>query len=353
MEKRKLILVDTDSEYMIRLCDYVKKQAPDLELSCFESRKEAVDYALEFPPDLFILSDAFRENPPRFLQPIKTAWLTQKPKEQPGEREVFKYQKASVLLSRFREIAALPFAYDKKDTKVLAFLPCAGNVGVSTVAAAGCIHFSRRMERVLYLNLQQFGHLNEVFCKPTLWGVRDLKDVLDAVEENPFSILTTLVCVEADNIYSCDCFTNPLEASSADFADVERLLRSLRESGLFDLILIDCDLIFDERFLLVMKADKVVLVGDGTGASNSKIQAVCTLLSKQQEESGENLLDKCRLLYNKFVEGKSRKCDCKAIRDVGGVFLQTDGAKATIIKKIAAMNLFDRLLSAETEESHA
>ena len=354
MEKRKIILVDTDPEYMIRLFDYAKRKMPKVELACFKDIVEAALYAQEQEPDLFVLSTAFEKTPPRFEKPIKTAWLFRDAQEGKTRRGVFQYQRAGDLLTKLCEISELPYEYEKKNTKVLAFLPCAGEVGVSTIASAGCIHFSRKAERVLYFNMQQFGHLNEVFCKPSPWGMKNIDEAIEAVSENPFEILQTLVCAEAGNIYSCDCFTNPLEASGADFSQIERLLQTIVQSGLFDVILVDCDLIFDRRFSLVLSsADKVVLVGDGSGLSNSKIQAVCTLLSKLSEERGISYPSKCCLLYNKYVEGESRKCESKTIQDIGGVFLQSDGAKATIIKKIAAMNLFDRLLENETEERHA
>ena len=88
--------------------------------------------------------------------------------------------------------------------------------------------------------------------------------------------------------------------------NIQTLLDALKKNGTYEDVIVDLNFRLDKSFISVMElADQIILVQDGGQSSNSKFYQAIEALKVVEEQERSELLEKMKLIYNRFSSSKS------------------------------------------------
>lgn len=233
-----------------------------------------------------------------------------------------------------REIAALPGEEDKAinqdahgggftgkgvDSKVVLFTSAAGGTGASSAARGFAEYCTRRGRHPLLLDLQTFpnhpGSIgdNLYTFEDVLLSLRGLRYAPDAVlerafyreEEGPTVILPP---------------SNPRVLFDMTGEEIITIVDHIRELRRFSPLVLDMTFDTSERAILpILKAEKTVLVSNGTQIANEKTKQLLDHLPAFCGEDPLSLYERVCLLYNRFPKEKGRLLKTEMPYKLGGV----------------------------------
>lgn len=353
--KIKMVLLDSDIGYMSRLVSaFSARQDCNLETYLFTDKNAAICAATENEANLFVAGDTFTVSADMLPAGCLLAYFTDSATVRVihGCKAICRYQKAELLYkeilsagSDFGELSERKTDTETKrfDTKICSFFPCGGGVGSSSAAAACAIHFAKSDKAVLYLNLERFGTSNAFFDAE---GKLDLGDVFYAVKGkkgNLHAKLQNAIKQDTTGVYFIESCKVAPEVMEITAENIRQLLSELKDTGRFDVIIFDTDMLLDETCLSVMRSSAcMILVSDGSEVSLTKLERVRKAMEIIALRDDRAFPDSF-LLFNKFSSKSGRTIDDPDIPLLGGV-PRFDGASASrVIRQLADMPLFDRL----------
>lgn len=352
--KIKLAILEQDQIYLNRLASALSARYADrFEVYSFTDPDAALSALDKAGIDVLAAAEAFEIDAARLPGRCGFAYLVESSNLDTlrGQKTIGKFQKADLICQEILNVHsghAGSIAASKQEegtATVLAFTPVSGGCGSSTAAAACALHAAIQGKRTLYLNLEQLGSASLFFNGD---GQYSLSDVIFALKGKTADFAVTLEnCVRRDprGVFFFSPGKLALDMQQLGPDDMMSLIRELRRTGSYDLIVVDFDFSLDRKMIEVYRqAHKWVWVGDGTEISNEKISRAFAAAAALEQTAGIPLTGGITLLYNKFNNKTGKTLTDAGIKILGGApeFEQATAAQA--MEKLSAMGIFDRLL---------
>lgn len=307
--KLHVLFYSKDDTYINHLKKYLSVHYGEkIEMSFFTEKESLISCMNSGEADILLADDGTMEDIKEKYQRIFIAYLTEKLYSQDENDKniyIFKYQKGELIYKKLLDIIAAnsgnfykSSARKEEEPEIHLFFSSNGGAGASTVANAFALYNSS-VKRVLYLNMEVFGN-----CQGVLEGMGEFNfdDILYALKSRRGNLLLKLEsCLKntEDGIGFYAPVDNPLNLLEITKDEFERLLEGLKESGLFDQILIDVDsfpsVIFIES---VRAAHRIWIVSDGTPNSKRKLQQLEKYLNLLDKREKMLISQKCGVFYN-------------------------------------------------------
>ncbi len=258
---------------------------------------------------------------------------------------IFRYQPADQLLINVRRIFVEQNRYEtvtevkNSKTNTVLFLSPAGGVGTSTMAMTFAIHAAQTGRRVILLDLTQFSGLGTMIrpveqnLSETIFALKMKKNVVMSLKE--------LLREDISGIQYFGITERLQDMAELEVEDVRLLIRTLKESGLADLIVIDADCRMDPMCeTMKTEADRIFLISDGSETANLKVMRYAVAL-KQEGENEQ--IEKTGLIYNRFGSTEGEKLNLPWLKEFGGFQRIREAGARTIAEQFSRNALWDRV----------
>lgn len=351
--KIKLAILEKDASYLNRFINvFSTKYAEKMEIYSFTD-KDVAEKAIETNRiDVFIVSDLFEVNVEVLPKRCGFAYFVDSPDVESvnGQRAICKFQKIDLIYKQILSLYAekanniSDFKMGDDTTRVVAFTSPSGGVGCSTLAAACALHYAAQGKKVLYLNLERYGSSDRFFSGE---GQFDMSDVIFAIKSKKSNLALKLEsCVKVD-VRGVQFFSetkNAMDMLELENEECAQLISELRISGTYEYIILDLDFMVGKDMLsLYHKADRLILVGDGSDISNGKILRAYQVLSTLEAKIEAPLASKASLIYNKFSSKTSTVLEGIELKNIAGMSKIEHATTQQIIEHIAGNEMFDRI----------
>lgn len=352
--KIKLAILEKDENYLKRLViAFNTKYADKFQIYSFTDLQVALSAIKESKIDVFVANDIFvipfEEIPDR----CGFAYLVDSSDIQSinEKRAISKFQKAELIykqiLSLYSEnagaITGLKMLED--DCKLIAFTSISGGTGSSVMAAACAKYFASKGKRALYLNLEKFGSSDLFFSAE---GQFDMSDIIYALKSKKTNLTLKLEsCVKQDASGVCFYSQSPMALDMMELSidEILRLISELKITGSYDYIVIDTDFDIDKKTLEIFRQmHSVVVVGDGSQISNSKILRAHNALTVIDSNADSPITNRICLIYNKFSNKTSLSIDNIDLKKIGGVPRFEHATTKQVLDQLSTNAMFDKIL---------
>lgn len=227
---------------------------------------------------------------------------------------------------------------------IVTFFPAAGGVGTSTIASAYCMHVAAKGQKVLYLNLEEFGTSDVFFAGE---GKGDFGDVLYAIEMD--NTVTRMRIENAARKSETGVYFFAAAPSAIDMEDLTedrlgRLFEVLEESSVFEKIVVDMPFMLQKKCLEQMRrSNAIVFVSDGSTNANIKLKRISDAVEKLSKQNNELLDCAALLMYNRFSSKNGHKLINSIFTEIGGIGRIENASPSELAKIISANNAFDSI----------
>lgn len=352
--KIKLVIYSEDTQYVEHLVNYLNIHYNDtVELNVFNEEGTLKSYLERYKADIILLDDGYSY---KFAGNAVTIYLTEESDTEENRLCIFKYQKGELIYKTLLNIYAsgvdkdLHNVKENKGTGIHLFLPVNGGAGASTVAKA----FSMRLagkKRVLYLNFEMFGDCERVLKAD---GKFSLDDILYTLKSRRGSLSLKLESVlkkSQEGIAFYAPSVNPINLLEVSGEEFQHLLLEIKNSGLFDDVVLDLD-IFPSVWMLegLKEADDIWLIADGTEASAEKYGKFKEFIAAWEKKNQLRLLPKMKIFYNKYSSKTGKPIENCGL-EIGGGSPRYEGVEEnTIMREMADSDVFTKNACVTIEE---
>ena len=223
--------------------------------------------------------------------------------------------------------------------EMIVFTSPAGGTGCSTIAAACSIHCAKAGKKTLYLNLNPFDNPEIWFSGNGKTGMSDLVYAVKSRNSN-FSVkVESCLRKSEEGVFFFGECEQSLDIIELDNADKEFMISGLRESGLFDVIVLDIPFDLEMDTMKLIEPSMTILwINDGRRSSASKIQNAYAAFKVIDNDT--LCSNKIRVLNNKYRQKEYRSA--AGVPKVGEIeFITADGIK---VEELAQNTFFDKLV---------
>jgi MinD-like ATPase involved in chromosome partitioning or flagellar assembly len=352
--KIKLAILEKDQSYLNRIISvFNTKYADKFEIYSFTDVNIAMETLHTTRIDVFVASDAFDINVADIPSKCGFAYFVDSADVESvrEQRTICRFQKVDLIykqiLSIYSESAGnvSVLKLGDENTKVIVFSSPDGGTGTSSMAAACATYLSSIDKKALYLNIERFGTADVFFSAD---GMFDISDIVFAIKSKKTNLAMKLEsCVKQDKngVFFYSGAKVALDVLELTTEDVIRLISELKLTGSYDYIVLDMDFHISKEFIKVYKqAVAVVWVGDGSDISNTKIQRAYNALSIMKESSEDSLVDRIRLIYNRFSNKTGKTVGDIGLKSIGGAPKYEYASTQQVVSQLASMDLFEQII---------
>lgn len=352
--KIKLAILEKDKSYLTRIVSaFGTKYADKFEIYSFTDMDVAMSNIDGARIDVLLASDAFDIDTTKLPSRCAFAYLVDSVGvEMINEvRAICKFQKADLIykqiLSVYSEKASsiTGFKMNSDEGKIILFCSPSGGVGCSTAAAACAMHMAAEGKKTLYLNLEKFGSADLFFSGEGLFDMSDLIFALKSKKTNLHLKLESCVKQDASGVHFYSQPKVALDMMELSMDEILRLLSEIQLLGEYEYIIIDTDFALSKDALkLYREARDIVLVGDGSELSNSKICRAYEALTIMEQNADAPLMNRMSFMYNKASSKTGQTIEIQGLRELGGAPKYERATTAQILAQLAPMDLFNKIL---------
>lgn len=305
----KIVIFDTDDEYSFNLCNSLTHSFSDkFVVNYCNNSDNTSEYIKQINPDIVLTDEnnylALRNFFKRQIIMLTTGVFSL---EYENVLCINKYQEvykiASEIINCFANSGKLIKTNKEKSAKVIAIYSAVGSSGKTTVARGMCSIFALAGS-TFYLNFEQFQTTKFFLPSNTDYSMSDIIYYVKQRDKNFVTRLSSLRCQDYEsNVYFFKEVNNSLEINELLPEDIEFLIESIKNSGIYDFIVIDMDSRFDESTLRIMQeTDKLLLLLIDDEISLHKTSLFTENLKNLSDsgyEQANNILDKITYSWNK------------------------------------------------------
>lgn len=352
--KIKLAILEKDKSYLTRIVSvFGTKYSEKFEIYSFTDPDVALATLYTAKIDVLLASDIFDVDATKLPNRCAFAYLV----DSVGidmlnnQRAICKFQKADLIykqiLSVYAEKASsiTGFKMSRDEGKVIVFCSASGGVGSSTMAAACSVYMASKDKKVLYLNLEKFGSADMFFSGQ---GQFDMSDIIFALKSKKTNLPLKLEsCVKQDRrgVYFYSKAKIALDMIEMNADDTLRMLSELKATGEYDYIILDMDFGIDKDMLKIYRqAQEIILVGDGSYESNTKLERAYTALTTLEQNADAPLINRMSFIYNKVSSKTGHTINMPGVKSLGGAPRYARAEVQQVIEQLAAMDIFEAVL---------
>ena len=352
--KIKLAILEKDKSYLSRIVSvFGTKYADKFEIYSFTDQEVALGNLNTAKIDVLVATDSFDIDVAKLPARCGFAYLVDSVDIDMvnNQRAICKFQKADLIykqiLSVYSENASsiTGFKMNSNEGKVILFCSPSGGTGCSTAAAACAMHMAATGKKTLYLNLEKFGSSDLFFNGEGLFDMSDLIFALKSKKANLHLKLESCVKQDASGV---NYYSQPkiaLDMMELSIDEILRLISEIQLIGEYAYIVIDADFSLDKESLKLYRlAQDIVLVGDGSELSNSKIRRAFEALCIVEQNADAPLMNRMSFMYNKASSKTGQSIEIEGLRELGGAPKYERATTAQILAQLAPMDLFNKIL---------
>ena len=356
--KIKLAIIESDDTYLSRLSKVLNsKYSSKLQVSYFSDYEIATEYCNNNKFDMVILDESVDAS--KFEKSNVVILANEIGVSKFGnQKAISKYQKASSIYSEILKLYS-EFANDRdfssnneqkesKSTDVISFTSFSGGVGTTSVSVATAEHFASRGYNVVYLSTGLFADPSMYFHND---GPQNFSNAIYAIKSKKNNLSLKIESSLSSSFSGVSYFASPnmsIDVSEMASEDWVKLIDELINNFDFDFIIIDIDNSFDfsqKNISILDKSDKIVVVNDGSVASNRKFEMAYNSLYVFEENKDYSLIEKMYLVYNKFSNKTSLELSNINIKCIGGIQRVESNSVNNSIKFIKEYSgIFEKLI---------
>lgn len=224
-------------------------------------------------------------------------------------------------------------------TTFIVFVSASGGIGASTIACAAAKAFSR-LEKVLYLNLEDLGSCEQSFAGECKAGLDELVFAAKSRRNTlGLKVESSVSRDESGTYYFKEC-ANPMDLQSLSPEDIKELLKVIEASKTYDKVMIDLgNGLHDKEIAVMSMANRIIMVTDHSEIAALKLQRYLQYLQTVEEVRRVDIVSKIQIYFNKTLKSMQIPEQISQIRVKGSIPLIENGNFAGIIQKIAKMEL--------------
>lgn len=352
--KIKLAVLEKDVNYLNRFVTSLNIRYPDkLEIYSFTDYKTVIDILDNSKIDVLLASDTFEVETSKLPKRCGFAYFVDSSDIDAvyGQMAICKFQKIDLI---YRQILSLysentsnisGIRFEEDNCKVIEFVSISGGSGSSTMAAACAMSFAKKRKKTLYVNLEMLGSTNIFFDNE---GQYDMSDIIYALKSKKSNITLKLESCVRQSDGGIYYFAKPkvaLDMLELDTDEIIRMISELKFSCNYDYIIIDLDFGLSKEFLgIYRQAYSIVLVGDGTDVSNTKILSACQSLEKLEQGTDISVLNRMCIIYNKFSNKTGKLVESIGLKMLGGAPRFEHATPKQIAEQLSMMDIFEELM---------
>lgn len=352
--KIKLAILEKDLSYLNRIVNaFNTKYADKLEIYSFTSMEVALQSIESSKIDVLLANECFDIDVSKLPKRCAFAYLVEMMEidEIKEQRAIGKFQKADLIYKQILSIYSEKtdnismMRGNDENGKLIVFASPSRGTGSSTMAASFSIFAAQEGKKVLYLNLESFGDSDLFFSGEGQFGISDVIYALKSKKANISLKLESCVKQDFRGVYFFSQPKTALDIMELGSEDTIRLINEIQLSGKYDYIVIDTEFELNKLKLKIFDmASNVVMTGDGTEISNKKIMSAYNAALIIQDSEEINLVDKWRIIYNKFSNKSGQILDGVDLRNIGGTPRYDHADTQQILTQISTMIFFSELI---------
>ncbi len=174
-----------------------------------------------------------------------------------------------------------------------------------------------------------------------------MRDVIYALKSRNVNLMLKLDgCVKQDATGVCyySAPKNALNMLELNPEEKERLVKTEQASGKYDCIIVDMPFAFDDSAIkLLNMASNIVWVCDGEELSENKVKAAYDSINIVEQEKDTRILDRVKIVYNKFSNKTGHQLTDIPIDSIGGFPKIEHAPVNVVVSSISQNNMFDAL----------
>ena len=351
--KIRLAVLVQDRNYLNRISSiFGAKYADKLEVYSFTDQTVAMDTLASSKVEVFLADEAFMIDTKALPKNCGFAYLVDNVgiesfRDQPA---VCKFQKAELIyrqiLSLYSEKSgsAVILAQNDGSCRIVAFASPSGGTGCSSMAAAYSINQAEKGRRTLYLNLEKYGVSESFFSSEGQFTLSDIIFTLKSRKANLSLKLESCVRHDESGVYYYASPAVALDMLELKGEEIIRLINEIKISGLFDLMVLDMDFGLDKDTISVLRqAQMVIMVGDGSEISNSKITRATAAMTILEQDATAPLNNRLGVLYNKFSNKTGSVVSNFDGKTLGGAPKYEHAKTSAVIRELSKLKAFDQI----------
>ena len=350
--KIKVTLLDNDPNYLKRITAAITSKFSDrIEIYAFTDADAAIEGLVKDRINVFISSDAFEIDTTRVPGRCAFAYFvgSDSIKSLRNQKTISRFQKVEIIykeiLSLYSENVPDVGFENGEEAIVLSFMSVSGGVGVSSLSAAYAKKMALKGKKVFYLSLGKFED-SEMFFKGD--GHFTFSDVIYALKSKKANLPLKLESIAKEDSSGVHFFAgakNSLDMLAFNDEDLSDLVNAIKDSGQYNLIVIDSEFDIDKKTAIVFRlSNSVVFVSDGSELSNSKFQRAVNSLREYERQHDLTLLVKASIIYNKFSNKTGKIIDDSEIRTIGGINRFEHAGNTQVIDALIRNEALDRII---------
>lgn len=352
--KIRLAILEKDKSYLTRIVTaFSARYADKLEIYSFTDYQVAMATLDSAKIDVLVANDLFEVDVNALPKRCGFAYLVDSVGIDTvnNQSAICKFQKADLIykqiLSIYSEnagnVSGLKIGND--DCRIVAFASPSGGTGSSTVAAACARHFAEQGYKVLYLNLEKYGSSESFFHAEGQFDMSDVIYVLKTKKANLTMKLESCVKQDASGVFFYAPTKIALDMLELGAEEIQRLLSELKLAGSYNYIVLDMEYSQNKDTLSILRqAHGIVMVGDGSEISNTKITRAYTALATAEQSADAPLTGRMSLVYNKYSNKTSSAIGDIGLRNIGGAPRYEHAGTEQIQAQLCKMEFFDKII---------
>lgn len=349
--KIRIAIFENDKLYLNRFFDYMSKNYSDkVEIHGFSSKDTLTEFLDVNDVEILLVSDIEASNFKQYDENLIVIQLAEKDTVNSDIKTILKYQKISLIYKEILNVYSEKYkTFSHKsnnlNANIISFMSSGSGTGTSLIASSFAKYLSLNNKKVLFLDIQAFPTVNCIFNGD---GKFSLSEIIFAIKSNKADInarLESSLKIDKSGVMFYDSCSNPLEQNEITKDDLGFLLEFLKNSGLYEYIIVDMDYCINEISKYMLKAsDKIVFVSNSTNENNLKLNSIFSSIDMIQKKTGENYLKKISIIYNKFIKEKSNSIRFNNIHVLGYLPMIENIEVNIISEQLARQSLFDNLI---------
>ena len=182
-------------------------------------------------------------------------------------KRVKKYQRISMiyknLLDYYSEVCGKDMTPGEENVKIVSFYSPVGGAGKTTVALVSAEKYAQHGKRTFYISFEDIASEDCYLEQDQEKGLSDLMRFVDS-NTNIAMKIEGMLKRKGTNLYYLNHFTSPNDIKELTVEDVQNLISAIRNTGLFDVIVVDMGTTLEDKELALFEMSDCVLIVERT-----------------------------------------------------------------------------------------
>lgn len=350
--KIKVSLIESDKDYLERILDgFTGKYGDKLDICVYTSLEQCKNDKNN-KADIYLVSDRYTFEKKDFPVGSEVVYFVESKEISSiqGEKTIAKYQKLDDIYKEvadlFADISGIVIKEKSMqgDVKIYAFTAGSGGCGKTTLSVSTALKLAMKGQRVVYVSFEAFGN-TDVYFERNQNG--DLGNIIYSIKSKKNNIGVKIGSVISKDFSGVSYISSPensFDIASMNVEDIETLISEISTSGQFDCIVIDMDVMSEEKMNAVFScATNIICVTEECKTAIEKMGNFIKMLHLCESKYSSRILEKTVSICNKTKRMQNTVNSSSEIRCVGSItFISEDERR--IVDQISKSDILDSIL---------